>query len=167
MKELFKEFILNYSLNNPQIGVIKIDEMTDLYKNSFILNEYLKAVIKDNYKIENNSIILTLIEPENEPRNAKDITQKDILKYINQVIEDTNDEVINIIKLYNSFKKYYEIKKYKKQYFIDTVKDNFKMDVCCKNIVVLYHINNNVNDGEIDKVNNNFIINNGYVDLMD
>ena len=167
MKELFKEFILNYSLNNPQIGVIKIEEMTDLYKNSFILKEYLKAVIQDNYKIENNNIILTLIEPDNEPRNAKDITQKDILKYINQVIEDTDDEIINIIKLYNSFKKYYEIKKYKKQYFIDTVKDNFKIDVCGKNIIVLYNLNNNVEDGETDKVNNNFIINNGYVDLMD
>ena len=67
--------------------------------------------------------------------------------------------------MYNSFKKYYEIKKYKKQYFIDIVKDNFKTDEGSKNIIVLYNLNNNVKDDEIDKYNNNFIINNGYVDL--
>ena len=76
MKELLKEFILNYSLNNPLENTIKIDDMTDLYKNSFILNEYLKAVIQDNYKIENNSIILTLMNQKTNQSTRKTLRKK-------------------------------------------------------------------------------------------
>jgi hypothetical protein len=135
MNDFIKEFIENYNLSNPTTDIIKIDELLNVFINSFIFKEYFKAVVKDNYKIDNNNVLFN--KPiEQTKQIKKDITQEDILNFINKIIFETHDDFINISKLYINFKVYHQLKKYVKTFFINLIKTNYKTDAKTHNIIL-------------------------------
>ena len=141
MTDFIIEFIENYKLSNPDINIINLDELIDTFKKSFMFTEYIKTVIKDNYTIQDNNIIFSIQKERKKPKqikqnNIKEITQKDILTFINNIINDTQPDILNISKLYNSFKSHYNLLKYQKSYFINLIKTHYTTDEKTNNILI-------------------------------